>query len=289
MSVSILSHTQCVLGEGPSFDHRGNTVFWFDIVECKLCAFNFSTGKETVHALPFMASAIFSVNDQQQLILGENGLYLRDRSTHVLTLHCAVEADTILTRSNDARAHPCGAIWFGTMAKDEAVVAGKFYHFFKGTLTVLIEPAHIPNSICFSPDGATAYYVDTPTHTMMRVAIDPETALPVGAPMVHYHHKGAGWVDGSVCDALGNIWNARWGTGEIACISPLGKVIEIVNVPGAVQTSCPAFVGMNCDQMIVTSATKNLDTAALHSAPHSGMTFRIDGPFLGRREPDVLL
>lgn len=289
MNVTILSQTQCTLGEGPSFDRRTNTAYWFDIVASNLHAFDFSTRKETTHTLPFMASALFAIDDARQLILSEHGLHIRDRSTGVLTLHCPIEADDLITRSNDARAHPCGAIWLGTMAKDGRSDAGKFYHFFKGKLTVLFEPAQTPNSICFSPDGASAYYVDTPTHKMMRVAIDPLTALPVGQPVLHYQHNGEGWIDGSVCDALGNIWNARWGAAEVACISPQGKVVEIISLPGALQTSCPAFVGLNCDQLIVTSAQINLDEKALKSAPHSGKTFLIEGPFLGRPEPDVLI
>jgi sugar lactone lactonase len=289
MTVSILSQTNCALGEGPSFDAHSNTFFWFDIINKNLHAFDFTTREETKQALPFMATAIFSVDNARQVILAENGFHIRDRATGALTHHFAVEAVKPLTRSNDARAHPCGAIWFGTMAKDEAPNAGKFYHYFKGKLTVLIETAQIPNSICFSPDGTTAYFVDTPTHQMMRVAIDPQTALPVAKPELHYEHKGAGWMDGSVCDAQGNIWNARWGASEVACISPKGKVIETIPIPGTLQTSCPAFVGLNADRMAVTSASKNMDEAALKAAPQSGKTFLIDAPFKGRLEPNVFI
>jgi sugar lactone lactonase len=289
MTVSILSHSICALGEGPSFDRRTNTLFWFDINNSNLHAFDFTAQEESVTSLPFMASAIFSVDNARQLILSEHGLYARNRATGALTMHCAVEAQNKLTRSNDARAHPCGAIWFGTMAKDEAANAGKFYHYFKGTLTVLINKAHIPNSICFSPDGATAYYVDTPTHQLMRIAIDPLTALPVGKAEVHYQHVGKGWIDGSVCDQDGNIWNARWGTSQVACISLDGKVIETIAIPGSLQTSCPAFVGLQAERMIVTSAAKNMTQSALQAAPQSGKTFLIDAPFKGRLEPDVLI
>ena len=289
MTVSILSHSNCALGEGPSYDARTNTLFWFDINTCNLHALNFTTSHETRQSLPFMASAMFSVDADRQLILSEQGLHVRARATGALTLAMPVETDNPLNRSNDARAHSCGAIWFGTMAKDEAADAGKFYHYFKGKLTVLIDKAHIPNSICFSPDDTTAYYVDTPTHQLMRVAIDPLTALPVAKPELHYQHTGAGWIDGSVCDADGNIWNARWGASEVACISPQGKVIETIAIPGSLQTSCPAFVGLNADRMAVTSASKNMRATALKAAPQSGKTFLIDVPFKGRLEPDVLI
>jgi sugar lactone lactonase len=289
MTVSVLSHTLCALGEGPTFDRRTNTLLWFDINNSTLHAYNFTTHEETTQSLPFMASAIFSVDAARQIVLSEHGLHIRDRATGALSLHHGVEADTALTRSNDARAHPCGAIWFGTMAKDETDSAGAFYHYFKGKLTVLFDKATIPNSICFSPDGRTAYYADTPTHQLMRVAIDPLTALPLAAPQVHYQHRETGWIDGSVCDGDGNIWNARWGASQLACISPQGVVIETISIPGCLQTSCPAFVGQHADRMVVTSAAKNMDAAALKAAPQSGKTFLIDAPFKGRLEPDVLI
>ena len=289
MSVFILSQTPCALGEGPSYDGRTDTLFWFDILGQKLHSHNFKTATDSVAELPFMASGIFSIDDKRQLLLSEQGLHIRDRATGALTLHTPVESDNPLTRSNDARAHQSGAIWFGTMAKDEADDAGKFYHFYKGKVTVLIENVTIPNSICFSPDGAIAYYVDTPTHQLMRMPIDPQTALPTGAPELFYQHQGAGWIDGSVCDAQGNIWNARWGAGQIACISPQGVVTQFIDIPLATQTSCPAFVGKNLDRMAVTTANKQMSREALEAAADSGKTFVIDLPFSGRAEPDVLV
>ncbi len=289
MSVSILSETPCALGEGPSYDVRTDTLFWFDILGQKLYGHDFKTGKQSTSNLPVMASAIFSVDDARQLVLSEQGFHIRFRETAILALHTPVEIDNSLTRSNDARAHQCGAIWFGTMAKDESEGAGKFYHFYKGKLTVLIDRATIPNSICFSPKGDFAYYVDTPTRQMMRMPIDPQTALPTGEAQQFYQHSGKGWIDGSVCDADGNIWNARWGAGEVACISPEGKVLKTYSTPNATQSSCPAFIGKDANRMAVTTANKNMIAAALAAASDSGKTFIIDEPFKGRLEPDVLV
>ena len=217
---------------------------------------SFTTGKTKDPRSSFHGERHFRVDAARQLILSEQGLHLRDRATGALSLHTAVEADNRITRSNDARAHPCGAIWFGTMGIDEEAGAGAIYHFFKGSVRVLFPNITIPNSICFSPDGAAAYFVDTPTHQLTRVAIDPKTALPDWRAAAVLRHKGAGWIDGSVCDADGNVWNARWGAGEVACLSPDGREISKFSVPLSPQTSCPAFVGKDADRMIVTSAYK---------------------------------
>ena len=287
--VRILDETRCRLGEGPYYEAETDTLFWFDILDRKLLEHRFSAGKTIIHELPFMASAIFCVDARHQLILSEQGLHLRDRATGALSMHTEVEADNSITRSNDARAHACGAIWFGTMGIDEEAESGAIYHFLKGGVRKLFASITIPNSICFSPDGATAYFVDTPTHQLMRVAIDPGTALPIGAPQLFYEHKGAGWIDGSVCDADGNVWNARWGAGEMVCHAPDGREISRFAVPMSPQTSCPAFAGKDADSIIVTSAYKLMNEQALAAAPDAGKTFIADIRLNGRHEPKVLL
>jgi sugar lactone lactonase len=288
-SVRILDETRCRLGEGPSYEAETDALFWFDILDKKLLEHSFKTGQTKFHDLPFMASAIFSVDADRQLILSERGLHIRNRADGALSLHVAVEAENTITRSNDARAHACGAVWFGTMGIEEEAGAGSIYHFFKGKVRVLFPNITIPNSICFSPDGTAAYFVDTPTRRLMRVAIDPQTALPVGEPQLFYKHQGEGWIDGSVCDADGNVWNARWGAGEIACLSPDGREILKFSVPSSPQTSCPAFVGQSADRMIVTSAYKLMSDSALEAAPDAGKTFIASVEVNGRHEPKVFI
>jgi sugar lactone lactonase len=288
-NVRILDETRCRLGEGPSYEAETDTLFWFDILDKRLLEHRFKTGRTVIHGLPFMASAIFSVDENRQLILSEQGLHLRDRATGALSLHTAVESDNQITRSNDARAHPCGAVWFGTMGIEEEAGAGSIYHYFKGQVRVLYPGITIPNSICFSPDGATGYFVDTPTHQLMRVTVDPSTALPIGQPQLFYKHTSAGWIDGSVCDAHGNVWNARWGAGEVACLSPDGHEISKFSVPLSPQTSCPAVVGRHADKMIVTSAYKLMSEEAFAAAPDAGKTFISDARIAGRHEPKVLI
>ncbi|MGN6537320.1 MAG: SMP-30/gluconolactonase/LRE family protein, partial [Mesorhizobium sp.] len=115
-TVTALSDTVCELGEGPSYDPGTDTLYWFDIVNGLLIEHR--SGTETkAHRLGRMASAIAIVDGGRQLISAEDGLYLRDTATGKLTLHTPVEADNAVTRSNDARVHPCGAFWISTMGK----------------------------------------------------------------------------------------------------------------------------------------------------------------------------
>lgn len=236
---SVFSDYICQLGEGPSYDPAKDALFWFDIVNGKLLEKPLG-GVLKVHDLGLMASAIAIIDDARQLIATEKGLFVRDVATGKLTLHTPIEADNPLTRSNDSRVHPCGALWTGTMGKDEEKGAGSIYWFFKGELRRLFSDITVSNSICFSGDGAIAYYTDTATGLLMRVACDPATGLPTGEPKVFVDHRSSkGYVDGSVVDGDGVLWNAIWGGKAVKAYSPDGTLLREIAMP-VTQPSCPA-------------------------------------------------
>jgi sugar lactone lactonase YvrE len=287
--VTVFSDTVCELGEGPSWDETTKKLFWFDIVGRKLLEKPFTGGDTIVHDLPFMASAIAAIDGERQLVVSETGLHVRDRRSGRLTLHTPIEADLPRNRSNDSRVHPCGAFWIGTMHKDEEGPTGAFYWFFRGELRKLFSGITVPNSTCFSPDGRVAYYTDTPTGLLMRVACDPATGLPSGEPKVFLDWRGRdSYLDGSVVDADGVLWNARWDGGAVDAWSPDGRHIRTVKVP-ARRSSCPAFLGPGAGRIAVTTAWKGMTAAERSEDPEAGKTFLLDIGVRGRFEPNVVL
>ncbi|MDZ7601412.1 MAG: SMP-30/gluconolactonase/LRE family protein [Hoeflea sp.] len=277
-----------MLGEGPTYDRHTGTAWWFDIVGRKLLEYALADNTATLHDLPVMGSVLARVDAQRQVIATETGLHLRQRATGRLELVTPIEADNPVTRSNDGRVHSCGALWIGTMGKNAEKHAGAIYHVARGVVTRIFPDITIPNAICFSPDGTVAYFAETDTNRMMRVDIDPLTALPRGEPAVFIDHRGQGGLDGSVCDADGMIWNARWGAGCVDAYSPQGKRVISLQVPAG-QTSCPAFVGKDASRLLVTSARQGLTANQLADDPNAGSTFLLDHTVKGRFEPDYIL
>lgn len=289
MAATILSDEACELGEGPTYDPATDTLYWFDILNSRLLEKKLSGGQTRIHQLDEMASAIATIDGERQLLLTETGLHVRDMASGKLTLHMSVEAANAGTRSNDARVHPCGALWFGTMGKTAEAGAGAIYWYFRGELRLLFPAISIPNSICFSPDGKTAYYTDTAVNLLYRLDCDADTGLPLGEPKLFVDRRGGrGDIDGSVVDRDGVLWNASWGGGRVDAYAPDGRLMRIVPVP-AVQTSCPAFVGAAADRMVVTSAAEGMSAKARRADPHAGKTFLLDIKVNGRHEPNVLI
>ncbi|MEJ6784095.1 SMP-30/gluconolactonase/LRE family protein [Aminobacter sp. Piv2-1] len=286
---SIFSDEVCELGEGPSYDPATDTLYWFDIVAGRMLEKKVSGGETRIHQLGEMASAIAVIDGERQLLLTETGLHIRDAATGKLSMHHPVEASNGSTRSNDARVHPSGALWFGTMGKKAEAGAGAIYWYFRGELRLLYPAISIPNSICFTEDGKTAYYTDTAVNILYRVDCDADTGLPVGEPKLFVDRRGdEGGLDGSVLDRDGILWNACWGLGRVDAYAPDGRHLRSVAVP-AVQASCPAFVGAGADRLVVTSAAAGLDAEARRADPHAGKTFLLDIAVNGRHEPCVLI
>jgi len=285
---SILCDTHCHLGEGPTFDVTTGTAWWFDIREGQLFEALLGGGQVRVHPLGRMASALGRIDAERQLIVAEDGLYIRNLADGALSLYRPLEADNPATRSNDSRVHQSGTFWIGTMGRRAERGAGAIYALHRGEIVRLFPNVTIPNAICFSPDGRIGYFADSADNVLYHVALDPVTGLPSGAPEVLLQQRGTGDIDGAVVDADGLIWNACWGGGCVDVYSPQGVLVRSIAVP-ARQASCPAFVGADLSRLLVTSAWQDMDAAARAADPGHGQTFLLEVGARGRAEPDVRL
>jgi len=285
---NVLCAERCQLGEGPTYDAATDTAWWFDIVGRRLFEAKLGTGQTTIHSLEVMGSALGRIDAHRQLVVADDGLYVRELSNGRMTLYRPLEADNAATRSNDARVHPSGTFWIGTMGREAERGLGAIYALHAGELSRLYENITIPNAICFSPDGTIGYFADTGKNVLFRVELDAATGLPRGSPAELITRRGGGGIDGAVVDADGLIWNARWGGGCIDVYSPQGEHLRGLRVP-ARQSSCPAFVGPDLSRLLVTSAWQGMAEDAKRADPDHGRTFVLDVAGRGRSEPDVRL
>ena len=285
---TVLCGERCHLGEGPTYDAATDTAWWFDIVERRLFEARLDTGRITIHSLDVMGSALARIDAHRQLLVADDGLYVRDAADGRMTLYHQLEADNAATRSNDARVHPSGTFWIGTMGRQAERGLGAIYALHRGELSRLYDGVTIPNAICFSPDGTIGYFADTGKNTLFRVDLDAATGLPRGEPAVLVTRRGGGGIDGAVVDTDGLIWNACWGGGCIDVYSPQGEHLRSLRVP-ARQSSCPAFVGRDFSRLLVTSAWQDMGDDAKRADPDHGRTFVLDVAARGRAEPDVKL
>ena len=272
----IFDETQCALGEGPLWHPLRAELFWFDIrgkrLHCKDRHWQFDK----------YVSAAGWVDEDTLLVASDVALSRFDIASGESSHVCALEADNPLTRSNDGRADPQGGFWIGTMGIEAQDGAGAIYRYYRGELRQLFAPITISNAICFAPDGTTAYFTDTPTQRIMRVALD-KNGWPVGDPALHIDLQNTDFrPDGAVVDSAGNLWNAQWGAGRVAGYAPDGTFLESFDFPAA-QTTCPAFGGPDLQTLFCTSAAVGRD------GDDQGKTFTAATKYTGQAEHRVIL
>lgn len=122
----------------------------------------------------------------------------------------------------------------------------------------------IPNSIGWSKDQKTLYFVDTTKKNIIAFDYSASTG-DLSNERVFFRYEGDGSPDGFKMDEEGNIWQAIYGDSCVVKISPEGKVIGRVNYPTKAIT-CPAFVGT---ELWVT-------TAGGDAEKYSGGVFKVD-------------
>lgn len=281
----IFDDRKCELGEGPLWHPERGQLFWFDILNRKLLSRDASGPQEW--SFPDYVSAAGWISRDELLIASETGLsrfHLGSGSRETLAT-----AGTPATRSNDGRADRQGGFWFGTMGKMAEKGAGAIWRWYRGELRQLFPDISIPNAICFTPDGTAAHFTDTVTGQVMKVALD-FNGWPKGTPQVWLDLTAEGLhPDGAVIDAYGNFWNAQWGASRVAAYGPDGSFLRAVAVPGAPQTSCPAFGGADLTRLHVTTALEHMSPADRLLHPGSGQVFAFDGIAKGLPEPQVAL
>jgi L-arabinonolactonase len=266
----------CTLGEGLLWDARGQRWCWTDIEEACLYTWAGPRHAPARHAVPDRVGS-FAIAQSGRWLLGlSKGLAWGrwDGSALAVTPLCAVEPELADTRINDGRTDRSGRFVFGTLheAAHRQRVGGFYQYSLRHGLRKLTLPSvRIANSICFSPDGRTMYFTDTPTGLIQQCAYDSDCAT-VGEPRPFARVAVPGFPDGSVVDADGCLWTAQWGAGRLQRFSPAGELLAEVQA-AAPQLTCPAFGGADLRTLMCTSARENLVADALAHAPLSGSVF----------------
>lgn len=276
----------CLLGEGALWHPERGQLFWFDVLSGRLLSRRGTDRFEW--QFEEMVSAAGWIDRDRLLIASETELFTFDIESGATVHVVPLEAEDMMTRSNDGRADPFGGFWISTMGKAAEPGAGAIYRLYCGQFRRIFSGLTIPNAICFAPDGRRAYFTDTETRQVLAVVLGAE-GWPEGAPEVLVDLTSEALnPDGAVTDAEGNLWIAQWGAGRVAVYNPEGRFLRAVTV-GAGQSSCPAFGGPAFSTLFVTSAREGMDEAALSADPLAGQVFAVETGATGRPEPRVRL
>ncbi len=297
-TLRVVADVACNTGEGPLWHPDLQTLFWVDIPEGKLYAYN--PAKDT-HRLVYDDRPIggFTLQDDGQLLL------FRDRG-NVVTLDpsggditgVVIEeiGDEIDTRFNDVFAHPLGGVFCGTMPSKAQGRKGRLYHLSAaGELTQLLDDVGCSNGMGLSIDGKTLYYIDTPTQRVDQFDFNPQTAEISNRRALLETNELSGSPDGMTVDRRGHLYVGFWGGACVREFDPHGGLVETYAVPSRNVTSlclAPCGPGLDPEAVVsdgvatswgyITTATGGQPRDEAH--PQAGSLFAMRMPAPGREE-----
>ena len=165
------------LGEGVLWDSAGGRAWWTDIQEKRLLRYAPATGAIETFDLPERLGSFGFVEGSTQIVAAfESGFALYQPETGALDWIARPPHAAKNIRFNDGRVDRQGRFWAGSMVEGEGEPRGKIYRLDgDGRCEVCATDIAISNSICFSPDGKTMYFADSPKQVIHRYAFDPES------------------------------------------------------------------------------------------------------------------
>jgi len=270
---------RCFLGEGITWWAERRALVWTDIERSTLWMHD-AAGARSWKLPKRLAS--FAPNRSGGLLMALEDAIVRadfDASAPegLRFAHLAdIEPELPTTRANDGRPDRSGNFVFGTMnqAAGHAPI-GSFYQWStrSGLRRLDLPNIGISNSICFSPDGGTMYFTDTPTKRIMACRYDADSAAVSGVREFAVLGPAQGYPDGSTIDAEGHLWSAAWSGAVARRFRPDGTVEREVPVP-APNVTCLAFGGPDLNELYITTARQDMSPADLERVPGIGGVYR---------------
>ncbi len=262
-------------GEGIFWNAVDRRMWWTDIEGKAIWWLDPGSGASDRIEMPDRVCCFANMLDGRMIVAFAKRIALFDPNTRALEDICAFEADNPETRTNDGRTDRQGRFIVGGMNEvsgqaDSSVIGIDP----DGSVSTLIEGVSCANSTCFSPDGRTMFFTDTPEQTLRAYDYDPDTgALGVMRILTDFADE-PGIPDGSCVDAEGGVWNAEWEGRRVVRVAPDGTIDRIIEVPVWKPTCC-AFGGPDLDTLYITTSRLMSSPEQIAAEPLSGGLFAV--------------
>lgn len=257
MKAQPIASIKTQLGEGPLW--HDNAVYWVDILAKKIYRHFPKDNKTEEMQLDQYIGALAPRSKGGFVLALKNGFYFLDKFKGSPTPINNPESDKSNNRFNDGKCDAKGRFWAGTMSLNNSPNQGALYILDENCRVLKkYSPATISNGICWSSDNQYMYYIDTPTHQILRFDFDLETGeIKNPRPAITIDQKN-GNPDGMTIDDNDCLWIALWGGSAVVCYDPkTAELLHKIDVPANQVTSC-AFGGPNLDELYITTATEGL-------------------------------
>ena len=271
--VQCVADVHAVLGEGPVWVAREAALYWLDIKGRKIFRRG-ESGDVREWPTPLRVGSIAPRAGGGFIAGTENGIALIDLEAGRYDILCQPEAQLADNRFNDGKVDRQGRFWAGSMDDLERQASGTLYRIGRDHRCTAVDSGYkVTNGPAFSPDGKRMYHNDSARQLTYAFDLD-EAGNASGRRVFLQFEEGDGFPDGMTVDREGCLWIAFWDGGCVRRFSPVGELLQAIELPVTRPTSC-AFGGPDLDRLYVTSASIGLDAEALAMQPNAGGLFMV--------------
>ncbi len=275
MKADLVLPVRADLGEGPVWDAARQRLLFVDITAGKIYEHDFDARRLAAIEAGALIGCVVPQADGQLVAGMADGIWRIERSTGArVPLVKPPEHDANRCRFNDGKCDPQGRLWAGTMGLNLERGLGALYCFPSATEYRCVLPSvSISNGLAWSLDGATLYYIDSPTRRVDAFDFDAATGGISHRRPAIVLPDGNDAPDGCTLDAEGMLWVAHWGGARVTRWNPrTGEHLASVGLPAPHVTSC-CFGGAALDTLYITTARRGLTPPQLEAYPDSGGVF----------------
>lgn len=251
-------------GEGAVWSAAEGAIYWVDISRFVVHRFTPATGLQRSWLFEEPVTATGLTDRPDTMILAQSSKIIlwqpeTDTRTDLADPHGNFPAE----RFNDGRPDPAGYFWAGTMENNvgpggEGLPLGDqplgrlFRVAGDGSVETVKTGIGISNTFCWSPDATRFYTADTLANVISVWDYDVSTGT-IANERPFFSGFDRGLPDGSVVDAEGFLWNARFSGGCVVRVAPDGTVDRILEMPVDDITTC-TFGGPDLRTLFITTA-----------------------------------
>lgn len=266
------------LGEGLLWDTRRRLLYWCDAMEGRIHCLDPASGAHREVATGKQIGSMALRESGGAVAALDDGFYFLDLDTGGSQPVAIFDLGRSDLRFNDGKVDRQGRFVAGAMhirPPPDGVYVGAMYRLDRTLATTLLESGiGNCNGPCFSPDGATFYFADSPRRRIYAYDYDVGTGALANRRVFADTQQFNSPPDGATVDADGCLWSAMVTGGRIVRFDPAGKVERVVEMPVRHPTNV-SFAGPMLDTLYVTSISRSPNIAA--SEPEAGGLFAIHG------------
>lgn len=263
-------------GEGCFWNPTDGCIWWTDIEGKSLWSFNPTSGKSTSFAMPDRVCCFAPRQKGGLIVAFADRVVLFDLHSSKTQLVCLFEPDNPHTRLNDGRVDREGNFIVGGMNEVTGEANSSVIRITPDLrVDTLLTQVSCANSTCFSQDGKTMFFADTPDREICVFDYESKAGVLTNRQVRASFDEDFGLPDGSCVDSEGGLWNAVWEGHKVVRVAPNGQIDQVINIPTWKPTCC-TFGGEDLETLYITTSRLFSTEDQIAAEPGTGGLFAVN-------------